>query len=596
MSALNPTTPKEIFGSSLSSHVRMATAAFACSMLAVVAAAQPVEPPAPTADAPEAVEAIETTEPPDALPAAATPVESDEVDNTISTLRSLSSLQRDLMADIATLNQRITAAQSTGEKQALLAQLEKLDRDLKTTTQNLQEIAAGADITALREQSEPEFDFQRELFSLLQPAMKEMKDMTSHVRQKAQLRDKIAYHANKLPTTERAVSNIESLLADTDDPVLTETLQEMLAAWQKQLTFLQSESQSAQLQLRKLESSEVSLTEASQSYLKEFFRKRGLYLGQAFLVVVAILVLSRLSYAAMQRWIPGHRVARRSFRIRLLDLSHRIATSLLLIAGPMVVFYVSEDWLLFSLGILLLLGIALTVRHALPRYWQQIQLYLNVGTVREGERVELGGMPWSVKEINFYTMLENPVAKLHKRVKIDDLVDLRSRPVTQHEPWFPCERGDWVLTGDGSRGKVIGVSPELVQLVSRGGAQRTFFTADFLGQAPINLSTNFRIRETIGVSYSLQVESVSTILEQLHSHVERRNAEEGYGDHLLNMRVEFEKANTSSLDITVLADYSGDVAEIYNRLRRAIQRWCVEACTEHGWEIPFTQVTIHDAR
>jgi len=61
---------------------------------------------------------------------------------------------------------------------------------------------------------------------------------------------------------------------------------------------------------------------------------------------------------------------------------------------------------------------------------------------------------------------------------------------------------------------------------------------------------------------------------------------------LLNLRVEFALANSSSLDITVIADFSGELADLYNRLRRAIQRWCVDACSENGWEIPFPQMTL----
>ena len=519
--------------------------------------------------------------------------EQDDLTTTLGTLRALSSLQRDLMADMEALHQQISEAQTTVEKQDLVEQLEQLEADLQSTSQNLQELAAGADIDSLRATGEPEFDFQEELLSLLQPALKEMKEMSSHVREKSEQRDKIAYYDARLPTTERAVANIQRYLEIAADPALKKTLQEMLEAWQKQLTFMQSERQSAELQLRKLESSEVSLAEASQSYLRSFFDKRGRYLGQAILVVLLILVVSRLSYRLMVRWLPGYRMERRPLRIRVLDLSHRIVTALLMIFGPMVVFYVEEDWLLFSLGILILLGVALTLRHALPRFWKQIQLFLNVGSVREGERIEIGGMPWLVNQINFYTMLENPTANLHKRVSIDDLVDLRSRPVRHDEPWFPCKMGNWVLFPDGSRGKVIGLSPELTQIVMRGGALRTFATSEFIGLAPVNLSTNFRIKESIGVSYDLQAQSVSTMLTQLRDHVHERLRDEGYSEQTLNLSVEFEKANTSSLDLMVIADFSGDLAEIYNRMRRSIQRWSVEACTKYGWEIPFTQVTIH---
>jgi hypothetical protein len=156
-------------------------------------------------------------------------------------------------------------------------------------------------------------------------------------------------------------------------------------------------------------------------------------------------------------------------------------------------------------------------------------------------------------------------------------------------------RGDWVLLSDGMRGKVIGITQELVELVARGGAHRTYTTAGFLSLSPLNLSRNFRLKETIGISYGLQKDSTTTIPALLKDFVERRIGESGYGDALLNLRVEFQQANTSSLDLVVIADFDGRLADLYNRLRRSIQGWCVEACTAYDWEIPFTQLTLHQA-
>jgi len=533
------------------------------------------------------------------FPAIAQPEAAPETDprlqDTLATLDSLIRLQSALKADMESLSRKLDVAQSESEKKETQVQLDKLGADLKTTNRNLREIAAGADIDSLRVAEEAPFNLQEEVFALLRPALKEMRDMTSQVRLKSDLKDKIAYYHGKLPVVQRAVVNITALLMDAKDQPLQLALQTMLAEWQKQLTFMQSELQAAELQLDKLERSEASLAETSHSYLKSFFQKRGLYLTQALLAVLGILLLSRLSYAAMVRLIPGYRREHRSFRIRLLDLIHRILTGVLLIAGPMVVFYMVEDWVLFSLGILLLLGIGLTLRQALPRYWQQIQLFLNVGSVREGERITLDGLPWLVRQINIFSLLENPVANISQRVRIDELVDHKSRPVRKDEPWFPCVRGDWVILSDGQRGKVTGISMELVELVERGGARRTYTTTEFLALSPRNLTTNFRLKETIGITYALQKESVTTMPEILRAHVEKRIADEGYADRLLNLRVEFERANTSSLDLVVIADFDGALADLYNRLRRAIQRWCVEACTENGWEIPFTQVTLHQA-
>jgi hypothetical protein len=93
----------------------------------------------------------------------------------------------------------------------------------------------------------------------------------------------------------------------------------------------------------------------------------------------------------------------------------------------------------------------------------------------------------------------------------------------------------------------------------------------------------------------LQTDSVDTIPDQLRDFIEQRVAESEYAGKLLNLRVEFERANTSSLDLVVIADFDGSLADLYNRLRRTLQGWCVQACTTYDWEIPFTQLTLHRA-
>ena len=88
-------------------------------------------------------------------------------------------------------------------------------------------------------------------------------------------------------------------------------------------------------------------------------------------------------------------------------------------------------------------------------------------------------------------------------------------------------------------------------------------------------------------------ECTTRIPEILHRYIQQRAEQEGYGVQLLNLRVEFAQAGNSSLDLAVIADFKGELADLYNRLRRAIQRWCVDACSEYGWEIPFPQMTLH---
>ncbi|MCW9022180.1 MAG: hypothetical protein OQK42_04360, partial [Sedimenticola sp.] len=451
---------------------------------------------------------------------------------TSETLASFVSLQKQLQKDILLINKKIAASQSDSEKANLKEQLDKLKNDLSVTTRNFENIAAGVDITALRGEAEEAFNLQKEVFSLVRPAIDEMKEMTARVRQKSELKKKITYFEERLPIIEEALSNVDKLREKGGTKSLLQSLKETEDQWVKQRAFMQSELQAAQLQLDKLTESETSIAEASQSYLKSFFQKRGLYLTIALLVVVSIVVLSRLSASAMHRFIPGFRAKHRSFRVRLIELLHRVFTALFAILGPMVVFYIVEDWVLFSLGILLLFGIAWALRQTIPRYWSQIQLFLNVGSVREGERILMEGLPWLVQQINVFSTLVNPVAGISQRVPIDELVDLKSRPCSPDEPWFPCGKGDWVILNSGVRGKVAGISHEMVQLIERGGARLTYQMGDFLASSPRNLAVNFRIKEIIGISYNLQHESTTTIPATLQDYLLKRIHEEGYGDQL----------------------------------------------------------------
>ena len=122
-----------------------------------------------------------------------------QLQETIHTLHSLIELRAELKRDIRELGEQLAATDTEAEKHAIQAQLDKLEADLETTTRNLRGIGAGADIASLRAVEEVPFSLQEELFALIKPALKEMKDMTSHVRKKSELKDKIDYYREKRP-------------------------------------------------------------------------------------------------------------------------------------------------------------------------------------------------------------------------------------------------------------------------------------------------------------------------------------------------------------------------------------------------------------
>lgn len=512
---------------------------------------------------------------------------------TLTALLNFVNLQDQLRDDLEGLRNSLKNSLSDTELADLKAQITETEEKLKETALNIENIAADTDLALLRNNEEEDFNLQKELLSLLEPAMKEMKNATSDVRLKAELREKIDFFKAREPIAREALKNISQLNRANDNPKIRQELIKMNRNWSKQLVFIQSELEAKELQLEKIISQENSLENQSESIFKNFFQRRGWTLIQALLSIIAVLILSRIILKIITTSVKGYRAEHRSVQLRVIDLLHRVITFVLVMIAPMVVFYIEEDWVLFSLGVLLFIALAWTLRHAIPRYWTQLEIFLNVGPVREGERLELDGIPWRVKHINMYSILENPVAELTQRVDINDLVSLRSRPIESDEPWFPCKKGDWVILKDGVRGKIIGISMELVQIIQRGGALSTYQMSDFLSQSPKNLSKSFRIKETVGISYEHQQESTSSIVETLQAGINQRAIDEGYKDSVQSIRVEFEAAADSSLNLVVIADFKGDVADIYNRLRRAIQRWSVDICTENDWNIPYPQLELH---
>ena len=512
---------------------------------------------------------------------------------TLSTLLTFVDLQTQLKQDLDPLRRALARAKTDTEKKEIKTELDKIEDKLKGTLANIENIAANTDLSLIRINKPEPFNLQKELFSLLEPALKEMKHATSDVRQKSELREQITYYEQREPVVQEALRNIASLNQANKNRKIRSALERMNKNWSDQLAFIQSELQAKELQLTKLEAQETSFATQSENYFRDFFQRRGWTLIQALLAIIAVLIISQLIHKLITRSIKGYRAEHRSVHLRVTDLLHRFITYLFVIIGPLIIFYIEEDWVLFSLGILLLISIAWTLRSVVPRYWGQLELFLNVGPVREGERLILNGIPWRVKNINMYSILENPVAGLSQRVDIDELVDLRSRPIEQGEPWFPCKRGDWVHLSDGIRGKITGISMEFIQLVQRGGAIITYTMQDFLSLSPKNLSKNFRIKETIGIGYAHQAQCTNEIVEILKASLNKRAIEEGYKEDFHNINVEFESAADSSLNLVVIADFKGSVADIYMRLRRSIQRWSVDTCTENNWDIPFPQMTIH---
>ena len=407
----------------------------------------------------------------EAVDPAASEVEAQQ--NTLEILKSIVRSKTTLQQRMDEKKKAMDQAGSETEKQYLKAELAELDKQMADAATDFEMTATGVEIGLFVTKKKERFDWKEELLSLAEPGIMELKRLTVKARRKSKLNDELSNYQELLPVAVNARSRIESsLIGQTQDKSLASALKGLLPEYKGIESQIKNKVDLVQLKLDEIARQETSVIDSTQDSVKRFFRTRGLYLVLAILACIGVVFLIKLLYRTLIRLVPGYKLEYRPFHIRVLELVYRVMTLVLTILAVIAVFYFVEDWVLLSLTIIFLMGVIWAAKATLPMYLDTSKLMLNVGAVREGERMMYHGVPWRVKHINFHSLLENPDLGITLRIPITELVGKTSRRCDVHEAWFPCRKNDWVILSDGTRGGVTQLSHETVELVLRGGAKR----------------------------------------------------------------------------------------------------------------------------
>ncbi|MEQ1861370.1 MAG: hypothetical protein ABMA13_15715 [Chthoniobacteraceae bacterium] len=482
------------------------------------------------------------------------------------------------------------------EKAAASKEIDALREKIDGLRLDFASLAAGRNWRTVSAPVSEKFDMAQEVEQLLRPILREMRGLTANPREIESLRSMVNDHRRREVEVKAAIDHLAALVESLPEGDLKPRLLALRGDWDMQFEQIRNDLEVAQFQLAEKLASQRTVLGTFREFTASFFRSRGRNLLLAGFAFVGVFVLLRLIRWYVLRIHAIRSRFRRSFAIRFLDILYYVFCVLGATTTMLVVLYSSGDWVLLGVAILFLAGFAWASKTVLPGFYEQAKLLLNLGPVREGERVVFNGVPWEVQTINFYTELANPAFEGARiRLPLRDLLALNSRPTEESLPWFPCRRNDWVRLSDQTRGKVVELTPEWVRLVLLGGSRKTYTVAAFLDLHPESLSHNFRVRVRFGIDYAHQADATTRVPELMESAVKAGLL--AMIDHadLKNLSVDFCEAAASSLDYLVLADFSGHVAPRAEQLERAIQRMLVEAANEHGWVIPFQQLTVHQA-
>ncbi len=491
------------------------------------------------------------------------------------------------------LQKALNSADDDDSKKTIQQRIDSIQASLASQRGDLSQIASGISMETFAKPQFTKFDWKAELAELFAPLVQQVKDLTERPREIERLRSEISRRTEIVTKAEQALKRIDGLIAETKNPNLAKYLDSQKQRWVTLVGEYKEALDLAQIQLEQKQSETESLTESISSLFQQFFSSRGLNFILACLAFCAVFFTVRLLQQKIAPLLFKGQSGTTSFSARLLNIFIGILSTLLAIVAALAVFYSAGDWVLLGFSIILIFGAIWSAKNGINKYFEQVKLLLNAGGVREGERLVWDGIPYRVERIRFYTTLNNPALSGGRlRVHIDDLTKKCSRPFEKGEPFFPTRKNDYVLVGS-DYGKIIRQTPDFVELQLLSGAIKMYKTSSFISSSPLNVATGFSVSVTFGVDYKHQDISTTVIPEAFRENVAAAFADTAIAPYVQSVSTSFKEAADSSLNIGIFVSLKHEAATWYYSAGRLVQKVAVETCTQHGWEIPFPQMTIH---
>ncbi|CAI2717849.1 hypothetical protein [Nitrospina watsonii] len=520
-----------------------------------------------------------------------TPVQ--QQDNVQKMLFLLSKQITQLQSRLKDLNDMPATPSMNKKREDLLTQIDGLHR-------NFESLATQLSTDQLFEGDPKKSDWSQKLESLIMPLLEATSDLTEKPRKIENLKTRIELLGTQLRNYEDGRKNIESLLAtarqerkslNEQEEQFLSRLENLKGKYNPELIRLKL--QEARRTLKKeLANSEPFIDTATRS-IKNFFKHRGMNL----LISVSIFVAIWYILIKLRLYIVGEKslLSFEPWMQKVLMTAYTGLVLVLCVISSLVSLYLLNDWLLLSIVILFLLAVAWASRQFIPRLFQEMRLALNLGTVKETERLIWKGVPWHVESIGLQAALTNPALEGGSvLLPVGELVGQHSRPEVESEPWFPTDVGDWAILADGTYGRVRHQTMEQVVLELKGGTELFYTTTDFLSKTPKNISRGFRYDIVFGLDYETQPRVCDEIPELfdkgLRQHLQNR-FQDGSPD-FTHLEITFDEAASSSLNLRIVVHVHGRCAEFYDEIKREIQTALVRICNEQQLRIPFTQLTV----
>lgn len=442
--------------------------------------------------------------------------------------------------------------------------------------------------------------FVEDIKQILDPALNTFKKISEKPRKMQELKDEFDLLQGQFDRSKLANEKLKQFEKENKDKVLKWKVKEAISFTEKQSKKLKVKLEDLQFKMLKMENSDESIVSTFSIIIFDFIKTKGknLFLslfifiiffwlfktGQAKFIDLVLFRVSRAENKEVYAWV-----------IRPTKVIYNVVTTLIAFFMAILTLYVLNDWVLVTFVLIVFAALIWSSKQYLPLFLEQSKIVLNLGSVREGERVIYNDLPWKIEALGYYCKLENPALSGGSlRVNTKELINAHSRRSDPMEPWFPTQEGDWVEVA-GEYGKVVLQSPAQVIVETHGGEKCFYEAKTFLAQKPKNFSQGFAIEFEFGLDYNLQ----GTLLERELGYFKAGIEKILYQKHpeiqggVLELDIDFKQAGASSLDLRFFMKLDGKYAAIKLMLERSLKAEMVKICNGHNLTIPFEQLTVH---
>ena len=452
----------------------------------------------------------------------------------------LATIQRDiawLERNTAKKKAELQQAKQTGAKDEITDTADEvsgLEKRLQREKINFVALATGVELTVpeLENNQNKKRDIIQELQQLLEPLLDAIHRVSEKPRRIEYFKSKIATLSDQVSMMNKAMTNLDLAIQQKKFP----TLEAQLIASKDSLVHDRDEAQvrlnSLERQLNREMGDHRTVVQVVTESVRGFFAAKGKNLVIATLVFIAVF----WGLLFFKRYLFSSKIIERMGMIaKPLQMVYGILSGILAMMAVILTLHFLNDWFLVTSLILFLLAFAWSSKAVITHFIAETKLALNLGPVKQGERVMWQGLPWLVKSLGFRSVLENESLEGGTvMLPASALTGMLSRMQGDKEIWFPTRVGDHVYLDDKTYGKVESQTPEMV-ILNIDGCLKHYSTLVFLAKNPQNFSRGFKISDEIIVNHAIPTAAFSVFNQSFAGLAKSKWNAEGISDFVVSI-------------------------------------------------------------